>query len=51
MLRITAPSAGVISDGLMMAVQPAAMAPVSGTKLRNTGTFHGAMISAAPLGS
>jgi hypothetical protein len=36
-LAITADRCGAISEGLMMAVLPAAMAEISGTKARFTG--------------
>ena len=40
---------GVISEGLMMTVLPAAMADARGPKVRFTGKFHGEIIRQTPL--
>ena len=48
---MTAAVWGVISEGLMITVFPAAMADARGPKVRFTGKFHGEIIRQTPFGS
>ena len=42
---------GVISDGLMIALFPAAIAETSGPRVRLMGKFQGEMMRTTPFGS
>src|SRR5438045_9237763 len=51
MRRMTADACGVSSDGLRIAQLPAAIAEMSGPRVRLMGKFHGERISTTPFGS
>jgi hypothetical protein len=51
MVAIKAEEFGVISEGFIIAVLPAAIAEIKGPKVRLKGKFQGETIRQTPLGS